>query len=79
MTDFSGDLITDEIASIGIPSIRHTLDTARNNLGFSMTDFCKSQRLSILNGRAGKDKEEGETTCRGVSTVDYMMAKLSFF
>ena len=77
--DYSGDSVTNVMACLDIPKDRISQDNARNNLGYALTDFCKSQRFLILNGRVGSDKEVGSTTCKGVSVVDYMIANVNLF
>ena len=55
---------------------RYNKDTVVNSYGYKLIDLCISCDLAILNGRAGTDKGQGQTTfCgpKGESTVDYVL------
>ena len=56
--------------------IRSNKDTHTNDYGYKLVEFCTSCDLAILNGRAGNDKGQGQTTfCgpKGESTVDFVL------
>ena len=78
-TDFVTDSVVDCMTTLDIPFGRNSADDVRNNAGYSLVDFCKSQRMLIVNGRVGDDKDVGKTTCKNTSVVDYMIASVNLF
>ncbi|XP_062583214.1 uncharacterized protein LOC134244980 [Saccostrea cucullata] len=62
-----------------IPLHRVVQDVHVNNFGYKMIDFCKNNDIYIVNGRAGSDKYVGGLTCKGSSTVDYVVATAPMF
>lgn len=50
-----------------------------NNYGFQLLEFCKSQNIFIVNGRACADLNIGETTCCNVSVVHYFICSCNIF
>ena len=59
--------------SLNIPVIRTNKDPRTNNSGRKLVEMCKLHELCIINGRIGSDKNIGDLTCAGASTVDYMI------
>ena len=55
------------------------MDKINNELGYSLIDFCISQRMLVVNGRMGNDATIGKLTCKNASVVDYMVATPSLF
>ena len=53
---------------------RKSQDVGKNNFGHVLIDFCISQRVLIVNGRAGRDADLGKLTCKNASLVDYVIA-----
>lgn len=72
---------TDLMDTFGINKSRYSRDKGVNNFGHSLLELCISQGLLIVNGRAGKDDNVGNFTCKGLSVVDYAIAPppLTFF
>ena len=56
-----------------ISTIRSVHDKYSNNYGYKMIEFCKENNFYILNGRLGYDNCVGDTTCRGISCIDYFI------
>ena len=54
-------------------------DTATNNYGFRLLDFCKTVDVAIVNGRTGSDASIGKCTCKPVSVVDYVLVSSDLF
>ena len=57
--------------------VRKTMDKVTNNYGYKLINFCKNNSLYILNGRLGRDKNQGKVTCRNVSCVDYFISNVN--
>lgn len=81
--DFSRHLPTPEeyIEDAKIPE-RVSLDKTVNNAGKNILSFCKMCRLSIVNGRTGKDRDIGKWTCtkyNGQSVVDYVICSRDLY
>jgi exonuclease III len=82
--DFSDDIrqeLFDEYDTVinSIDQQRHSQDTVCDNYGTRFLNVCKALGLYILNGRVGSDKNIGQTTCRGASVVDYVIASAEVF
>ena len=81
-TDFSEELFGDEekslskcdLESLGIDLTRYSQDSIVNNNGQKLIECCKLNDIHIVNGRFGQDSKVGQTTCKGVSVVDYVVA-----
>ena len=58
---------------------RKSQDTAANNNGYKLIDFCRTAGLAIVNGRTGKDADCGRFTCRDKSVVDYSIMSYNMF
>ena len=59
--------------SLNMPIKRINKDPKSNNNGRKLVHMCKIQELCIVNGRMGSDRNIGDLTCAGASTVDYMI------
>ena len=59
--------------SLKVPLNRANKDTKTNNNGRKLVEMCKLHELCFMNGRIGSDKNIGDFTCAGASTVDYMI------
>ena len=68
-----------DMENLGILPQRANKDTKCDNNGCKLLDLCKSTGLVIVNGRIGCDKKIGSTTCKGASTVDYVLASPTIF
>ena len=68
-----------DMENLGILPQRANKDTKCDNNGRKLLDLCKSTGLVIVNGRIGCDKKIGSTTCKGASTVDYVLASPTIF
>ena len=55
------------------------MDKGINQYGRRFPDFCKTNTLYIVNGRIGEDRYHGRVTCKGNSTLDYMIASPQLF
>jgi hypothetical protein len=55
------------------PIDRKVANTATNENGNMLIDFCVSNDLFIVNGRVGIDFENVNTTCKGRSTIDFFI------
>ena len=55
---------------------RSSQDSVTNTLGVKLVDFCKSNGLVILNGRAFNDKSVGKYTCKNTSVIDYVISSV---
>ena len=64
---------------LGVNLKRKTLDEKKNNLGYRLIDLCKNHKLTILNGRFGRDKIRGEMTFRNTSVIDYGIVSTKCF
>ena len=73
MSHFKYPNIIDIFNSLNIPLNRTNKDTTKNKNGRDLIELCKLQELCIINGRIGSDKNVGDFTCAGASTVDYMI------
>ena len=73
MSHFKYPNIIDIFTSLNIPVSRTNRDTRTNNNGRQLVEMCKLHELCFINGRIGSDKNVGELTCAGASTVDYMI------
>ncbi len=63
------------IKNCGISLERFNKDNSPpNSHGYKFIELCKINNLYIANGRVGKDKGHGKITCKGTSTVDYVVA-----
>jgi hypothetical protein len=71
--------MTDTMELLNIEKDRASQDNCVNNFGYSLIDFCISQRLLIMNGRVGRDAGVGKMTCKNASVVDYMLGSPSLF
>ncbi|CAG2247210.1 unnamed protein product [Mytilus edulis] len=64
----------------GIPTERFSLDNTRvNKYGKKLVELCKRCSICIANGRIGKDKCIGKTTCKDASLVDYLIVSPHLF
>ena len=63
-----------ELKNLGFSQERTSMDKGINQYGRRFLDFCKTNTLYIVNGRIGEDRYHGRVTCKGNSTVDYMVA-----
>ena len=68
-----------EFKNLGFSQERTSMDKGINQYGRSFLDFCKTNTLFIVNGRIGEDRYHGRVTCKGNSTVDYMVASPQLF
>merc|ERR1712055_179131 len=59
--------------TLNMPINRINKDPKSNNNGRKLVNICKIQELCIVNGRIGSDRNIGDLTCAGASTVDYMI------
>ena len=79
IVDLSNDFIQKQIdheqmlLKLGFSLTRTSQDQQMNNYGSRLLNMCKSLGVLISNGRCGKDRMLGETTCNNVSTVDYVL------
>ena len=62
-----------------IPLERFSKDKKCNNYGSKLIEMCKRCSLYIANGRIFDDKFVGKTTCKNVSTVDYLILSPEVF
>jgi hypothetical protein len=63
-----------KLESCGFDTDRYNQDPVLNNNGRRLLDFCKINDIHIVNGRFGQDYKIGQTTCKGASVVDYVIA-----
>ena len=59
-----------------------SLNAVKFNLHLSkykLVEFCKNNDIYLVNGRVGSDKAVGGLTCKGSSTVDYVVASAHMF
>ena len=56
---------------------RVSKDRTVNAFGRTLLEFCRTNDMVILNGRAFGDKRIGATTCKDKSVVDYVMCTSS--
>ena len=64
----------------GIPTERFSYDNTRvNKYGKKLIELCKRCSICIANGRLGKDKYIGKTTCKDASLVDYLLLSPNLF
>ena len=68
-----------ELKTLGFSQERTSMDKGINQYGRRFLDFCKTNTLYIVNGRIGEDRYHGRVTCKGNSTVDYMVASPQLF
>ena len=68
-----------EFKNLGFSQERTSLDKGINQYGRRFLDLCKTNTLYIVNGRIGDDRYHGRVTCKGNSTVDYMIASPQLF
>ena len=61
---------TEPMKMYNIKQDRRSQDVGKNNFGHVLIDFCISQRVLIVNGRAGRDADLGKLTCKNASLVD---------
>ena len=54
-------------------------DTATNNYGFRLLDFCKTVDVAIVSGRAGSEASTGKCACKNVSVVAYALVLSDLF
>lgn len=47
-------------------------DIVVNNFGYKLVEFCTNNVLYVVNSRVESDKFIDNTTCRGVSTINYV-------
>ena len=75
----------DILKHLNLPVNRVSKDKTNNNNGRALIELCKCKELCILNGRIGKDKGIGNTTCDDKSVIDYaictpdLLSKVSDF
>ena len=50
---------------------RTSKDIKKNSIGYRITDVCKNNNMSILNGRYGQDEGVGSFTFRDQTVIDY--------
>ena len=67
------------LESLCIESERYNCDSITNNNGYKLIDICKNHDLHTVNGRFGNDKGIGETTCKSISAIDYVIASPELF
>ena len=65
--------------NLGFSQERASMDKGINQYGRRFLDFCKTNTLYIVDGRIGEDRYHGRVTCKGNSTVDYMVASPQLF
>lgn len=77
---------TQKLIDLNIDPIRHNEDKVHNSKGLKMIDFCQGTGMLIVNGRVGRDKGVGRTTCEkptknGITktTNDYALATHTLF
>lgn len=61
---------------------RSSQDNHTNNHGLMLIDICKLSGLNIVNGRVGRDKQQGKYTCHttnGKSVIDYAVVSYELF
>ena len=69
-------IISDDFLKNDMSLQRVNKDKNVNDYGYKLIDMCNECDLAILNGRAGSDKGQGQTTfCgpKGESTVDFVL------
>lgn len=72
-------LSKNNLLELGFPINRHSKDFQTNNFGFRLIDICRAFDIHIANGRCGLDAYVGNTTCKGVSLVDYLILSPELF
>ncbi len=79
-------LSAEQLQELNIPLYRANKDIKSDQKGELLIDLCKSSGLMIVNGRVGRDKGVGNTTCskvtkKGVSksNIDYAIASTMLF
>ena len=62
------------LEQLNIPLERNNEDEGRTNpYGMKLLDLCRRCSLLIVNSRPHNDKYIGHTTCKDISTVDYLI------
>ena len=81
LDEFHDELFVDRnsLETLGIPSERFNEDKSVDENGKKLIDLCINTGTLIVNGRTGKGAKSGRTTCKGVSTVDYVLASCDLF
>ncbi|CAC5393973.1 unnamed protein product [Mytilus coruscus] len=67
----------DILDEFGIPRLRNSIDTVVNGYGRKCIDFCKNNKMFILNGRMEKNRT-GNPTSRHSSVIDYVLSSSQF-
>ena len=70
---------SEKLSSLNILTHRVNSDTKCDNNGHKLVDMCKNTGLLIVNGRVGQDSSIGKTTCKSVSTIDYVISSVDLF
>ena len=68
-----------EFRNLGFSQERTSMDKGINQYDRRFLDFCKTNTIYIVNGRIGEDRYHGRVTCKGNSTVDYMVTSPQLF
>ncbi|CAG2186516.1 unnamed protein product [Mytilus edulis] len=76
-TDYNELSDVDVLDELGIPRLRNSIDTVVNGYGRKFIDFCKNNRMFILNGRLEENKT-GSPTSRNSSVIDYALSSTHF-
>ena len=62
-----------------IQEIRQNDDKVIDENGSKLVDFCIQTGFLIVKGRTGTDRNVGKVTCKGASTVDYVLGNVDLF
>ena len=58
---------------LGIPPVHMSCGKQTNNYGYRLAELCRNLAVLVANGRCGKDRCIGKTTCNDKSLVDYVV------
>ena len=81
LDDCHNELFIDEttLYNLGIATNRHNEDKVTDENGRKLIDLCINTGNLIVNGRTGRREKTGRATCKGVSTIDYVLASPDLF